>query len=131
MPHHVVIAVAQPGAQRGVALQGQRAGVERCRDLVPVDQAADPPDPHPAAVLHVGFRAEVADFGPVLERGLAPGVVDPVLAERVLAALLVVDHQVDGHERAAWPADGGRLRAVADEIALGSCVRIGHDVPPW
>jgi hypothetical protein len=72
VPHHVVIAVAQPPAQRRVALQRQRAGVERGRDLVAVDETADTPYPDPAAVFHVGLRAEVAYLGTVLEGILAP-----------------------------------------------------------
>jgi hypothetical protein len=119
---HVMIPGPQPRAERRVPLDRQRAGGERDRDLAAVDQAAQPPDPDPAAVLHVRLGADVPDLGPVLERVLAPGVVDAVLAERVLAALLVVDHEVDRDPGAAGPVEIGRLRAVADEIAG----RAGH-----
>jgi hypothetical protein len=78
---HVVIPGPQPRAERRVALHGQRAGGERDRDPPAVDQAAQPPDPDPAAVLHVGLGADIADLGPVLERVLAPAIVDAVLAE--------------------------------------------------
>jgi hypothetical protein len=78
---HVVVPGPQPRAERRVPLHRQRAGGERHRDLKAVDQAAQPPDPHPAAVLHVRLGADVPDLGPVLERVLAPGVVDAVLAE--------------------------------------------------
>src|SRR5262249_31816346 len=81
---------------------------------------ADPPHADPAAVLHVRLVAEVAYVRAVLEGVLAPRVVDPVVGQRVLAALLVVDHQVDRHQRAAGPADPRGLGAVAHEAALGA-----------
>ena len=127
---HVMVPGPQPLAQRRVPFHGQRAGGKRHRDLVPVDQAAQPPDSHPAPVLHVRFGADIPDVGPVLEGVLTPGVVDAVLVERVLAAFLVVDHEVDRDPGATGPVEVGRLRAVPDEVARGAgvsgAIRAGH-----
>ena len=127
---HVMVPGPQPLGQRRVPFHGQRAGGKRHRDLVPVDQAAQPPDSHPAPVLHVRFGADIPDVGPVLERVLTPGVVDAVLVERVLAAFLVVDHEVDRDPGATGPVEVGRLRTVPDEIARGAgvsgAIRAGH-----
>src|SRR4029077_15152458 len=96
---------------------------ERHRDLVAVDKAAQPPDSHPAPVFHMRLGADIPDVRPVLEGVLAPGVVDAVLSERVLAAFLVVDHEVDRDPGATGPVEVGRLRAVADEVALWAGAR--------
>ena len=117
---HVMVPGPQPLTQRRVPFHGQRAGGERHRDLVAVDQAAQAPDAHPAPVLHVRLGADIPDVGPVLEGVLTPGVVDAVLGQRVLAAFLVVDHEVDRDPGATGPVEVGRLRAVADEVAQGA-----------
>jgi hypothetical protein len=114
---HVMVPGPEPLTQRRVAFHGQRAGGKRHRDLVTVDQAAQPPDSHPASVFHVCLGADIPDVGPVLEGVLTPGVVDAVLGERVLAAFLVVDHEVDRDPGAAGPVEVGWLRAVPDEVA--------------
>src|SRR5690242_18627148 len=125
-----MVAGPQPLTQRRVPFHGQRAGGERYRDLIAVDQAAQPPDADPAPVLHVRLGADIPDLGPVLEGVLAPSVVDAVLGERVLAAFLVVDHEVDRDPGAARPVEIRRFRAIADEVphraGVSGAIRAGH-----
>jgi DNA-binding transcriptional LysR family regulator len=119
MGEHVMVPAPQPLTQRRVPFHGERARGERHGDLVTVDQAAEPPYPHPAPVLHVRFVPEIPDVRSVLERVLTPGVIDAVLVQRVLAAFLVVDHEVDRQPGATGPVEVGRFRTVAHEVAFG------------
>ena len=84
------------------------------------------PEPGAAAELEHRLRVEVAPADgrrradDLVEERLRGGIA---LERRVLAALLVVEHEAERDPRSAGPARVGRRRAVADEIARRSSRR--------
>src|SRR5581483_2080294 len=111
---HLVVARAQPVAERRVALERDGARADADPDLVLVEETGEPPDAAAAPVLEVRLGSEVAPRR--LERRrrvLAPRVVDAVAVEEVvLRTLLVVHDDADGDARAVGPAEVRRMRAV-------------------
>src|SRR5205823_14403500 len=90
---------------------------DRDGDLVAVEEPGEPPDPGPAAVLEVGFRAQIPDLGADLVGVLPPGVVPAVAVRQgVLAARLVVDDDVDDERGTTWPLHPRWVAAVPDEV---------------
>ena len=67
-------AVHDPGDDGRIALQGPRARRDRDGDAEAVAEACEAPDARPAAILEMGFGAEIADTGPDLEVKFAPVV---------------------------------------------------------
>ena len=90
-----------------------------------IEDPGQSPHPGPAAVLvvrlgrRVGLRRLDAGLG-VLPPAVVAIVAPP---HRVLAALLVDEHQVDGHARVLRPFEARGVAAVADKIALAHGVR--------
>jgi hypothetical protein len=104
----------------GIALQGHADGIDRQRHLPLGEDAHQPPEADPRAVLVGRLDAEVARAaarGGEEEIGQARLRRVVVVQDRALAALLVVEHEVHGEARATRPARVGRAIGVADEIA--------------
>ena len=119
MPHDLVSVADGLGADLGVALKGQGACVEGAGDVVLFENIHDAPDADAAAVLEKGLVGQVALAGIEGRGRLAGGLASGVAVEGgVLGPLLVVDDHRDGDACVVGPADGGRVVAVADKVAL-------------
>ncbi len=107
----------------GVALQGHAHAEYRQRQAAALELAQDAPHAHARAVFVDRLHAQVAvrvgrrarHLG---EELLAAGVA---MQHAVLAALLVVEDELQGHAGAPWPLRLRRMRAVADEVARVGC----------
>ena len=106
--------------RRRVPLGGGGDGEDGERDPLAVEQAEQAPDADAGAVLVDLLHADVAhafkrlgadDLG---EEGLGSLVA---VQDRVLAALLVVEDELQGDAGAAGPVGMGRVRPVADQVA--------------
>ena len=130
MARDLVAALGHRLAGRGVQLQrlSDRPGGET--HIAFAEQAQDAPEAGAAAVFVHRLDAEIAS---ALDRdsprrlgqeSLRGGIA---VQDRVLAALLVIQHEADGDPRVAGPLRVGRVGAVADEIAVEMVV---HDAGP-
>src|SRR5262249_55899551 len=126
---HLVVASTQPRAQLRVALEGHGARAEADRYRVLVEHPVQPPDADAAPELEMRLRAEIAPGRIDRRRVLTPRVVDAVAVQQVqLGALLVVDDEAHRDRGPVRPAELGRPRAIAHEVARRSFAlrRPGH-----
>jgi hypothetical protein len=102
-----------------VALQRHRHAEDGQRQAAALELAQDAPHTDPRAVFVDAFHRQVAArvarrVEHLGQKLLAAGVT---VQHAVLAALLVVEHELHGHPGPARPVGEGRLAAVADEVA--------------
>ena len=123
MADHIVGALADPGAELRIALEGDCWCVDGDVDAIVIDHADKPPDADAAAVLHMHLGTEVTDVGWNLVGVLAPRVVEPVaVGKRVFGPFLVIHDEVDGNGRPVRPANVGRCATVTNEVTDRSSV---------
>ena len=109
---------------RGRARQGRRDTIDGERHVVPGEEPMQAPEPGPGSVLVDRFHAPVPLAGPGLgthdlrEERLGRGIA---VQQAVLAALLVVQHELDGDPGTLGPIRRRRPRPVAQHVA-----RIAH-----
>ena len=109
----------------GVTLQGHGDPEDRDRDAALGEQPVKTPEACPAPVLILGLGAHVAHV-----RQLAHGLLgqkrlgDAVpVKDRVLAAFLIVDHELDSQTGATRPARVERVSSIPDQNLLGTSSR--------
>src|SRR5262249_61849356 len=110
-----------PPVDLRVPLDGQRGGVHGDLDGVLVEEAREPPDAGPAAVLVHRLDREIAELVRHRVRDLGHALVARVAVRlRRLGALLVVDDGAECDARYVPPHHARTRRAVADEVARRS-----------
>jgi hypothetical protein len=103
-----------------VPLGGHRNRVYRQRDPPALEQLENAPHADARAIFVKLLHADVADAqerlrGHDLREERLRGLV--AVQDAVLAAFLVIEHELHGYPRASRPVGLGRIGAVADEIA--------------
>src|SRR5258708_4149336 len=128
---HVVARLGDPLGDGRVAFQGPPARANGDRHPVPVEEPGEPPDPGAGTELEVGLGPEVPDVRADLIGVLAPSVVTAVpVGQRVLAAGLVVDRDVDHEAGLAGPPHRRSVPPVADEVPYRTTPGIPLSVQP-
>ncbi len=103
--------------REGVALDGECACEDGEGKLPRSELAVDPPEPDPAAELEQALGGEVTALH--RDAGVGESILRVAVSvlDRRLAALLVVENEVQREASPTWPARVGRVRPVADEVS--------------
>ena len=116
--HHIPAGLADGRRRLGGALQALRHGIDGAGQAGAGEKPMQPPEADAAAILEHALGREVTAFrqaGGALGQGVL--ALRVAIGHRALAALLVIDDEVEREARTARPAGIGGIAAIAFKIA--------------